>query len=319
MQKLLVLGASGFIGRNMAEHFSQLNGFKVYGTYFNSKPYSGGNIELTKVDLTRAEEVEEIIAGKDIVIQAAAVTSGVFDIVNNPHYHIADNAVINSLVFRAAYHHQVSHVINFSCSILYPSREGAWREEEYDPNFELHPKYFGGAWNKIYFEKIAQFYSGLGRNRHTVLRHSNNYGPYDKYDLQKSHVFGATITKVMEAEGQSVVVWGSGEEARDLLYVSDLCRAAQLAIEKQQNAFELYNIGAGETISVKDLTQKIIDHSLKKLTIEYDLTKPSIKTALSLDSGKALRELGWAPQISLDEGIKLTLNWYRENDTNVAV
>ena len=66
------------------------------------------------------------------------------------------------------------------------------------------------------------------------MRHSNIYGPYDKYDLEKSHAFGATMTKVMTAEDDQITVWGTGEEERDLLHVDDLIQFIQLAIYKQK-------------------------------------------------------------------------------------
>ena len=75
---------------------------------------------------------------------------------------------------------------------------------------------------KVYVEKMCEFFSRLGKTKHTVLRHSNMYGPHDKYDLEKSHVFGATVTKVMNSTDGKVNVWGTGEEKRDLLYVGDL-------------------------------------------------------------------------------------------------
>ena len=153
----------------------------------------------------------------------------------------------------------------------------------------------------------------LGRNRYTVIRHSNIYGPYDKFDLEKSHVFGATITKVMTAQDGKIKVWGSGEEERDLLFVSDLVRFVELALSKQKNNFDLYNVGYGRSIAIKDLVQKIIDISDKQLVIEYDLSKPSIKTKLCLDSTKAKEKLGWEPRVSLEEGIKKTMEWYRVN------
>ena len=111
---------------------------------------------------------------------------------------------------------------------------------------------------------MCDFYSRLGRTKHTVLRHSNIYGPYDKYDLERSHVFGATVTKVMTAKDK-VVMWGTGEEKRDLLHVKDLCEFVESAIQKQKTNYELFNVGLGEAVAVRDLVQKIIDASGKDL------------------------------------------------------
>ncbi|MGH7035070.1 MAG: NAD-dependent epimerase/dehydratase family protein, partial [Stellaceae bacterium] len=134
---------------------------------------------------------------------------------------------------------------------------------------------------------------------------------HDKFDLERSHVFGATVTKVMTASGDAIEVWGSGEEARDLLYVADLVDFVERAIDRQQGAYALYNAGSGRAVSVNELARKIIAASGKPLEIRHDLTKPTIKTALSLDCRKAARELGWAPLTALDDGIRQTLDWWR--------
>ena len=312
-KKILILGATGFIGRNSAEYFAGQAGYEVYGTYFSSPPLSQANIQMQQADLTKQEDVDRVVRGMDVVIQAAAVTSGIKDVADSPHSFISDNAVMNSLVFRSAFEHSVSNTILLSCTVMYQSSGTPLKESDFDANEEMYPSYFGGAWNKVYFEKMCEFYSRLGRGKYTAMRHSNVYGPYDKYDLQKAHVFGATIAKVMEAEDGMLAVWGTGEEERDLLHVSDLVRGFQLVIEKQSTPYELYNIGSGQAISIKDLVEKIIDVSGKTLLLEHDLSKPSNKTSFCLDCEKAKAELGWEPSVSLEEGIQKTLAWYKSN------
>ena len=142
------------------------------------------------------------------------------------------------------------------------------------------------------------------------------YGPHDKYDLEKSHVTGATITKVMTAEKDGTInVWGTGEEKRDLLYVEDLISFINLVLKKQTNFYKLYNVGIGEGIKIKDLVKKVIECSKRNLSVEHDLTKPTVPTSLFLDCRKAKEDLGWEPDHNLEQGLKKTLEWYRENIT----
>ena len=179
---------------------------------------------------------------------------------------------------------------------------------------EIPGAYFGVGWTKVYVEKMCEFYSSLGRTKHTAIRHSNTYGPYDKYDLEKSHMFGATITKVMNAkDGDEVVVWGDGSTERDLLYVDDVVDFIDLAIKNQKTQYELINVGYGSSFSVSEIVSKIVNFSGKNLKISHDMTKPSINTKLSLCSNKAKRIFGWSPKINLDEGIKRTIAWYNSN------
>ena len=127
-------------------------------------------------------------------------------------------------------------------------------------------------------------------------------------------MFGATITKVMNAaDRDEIVVWGDGLTERDLLYVDDVVDFIQKAIERQKANYDLYNVGYGESISVKDIVQKIIDTSGKNLTIKYDLSQPSINTKLALISDKAKKELGWERKTTIEEGIAKTIQWYKLN------
>lgn len=313
-KKILICGSTGFIGRNIAGRLSKRDDLEVYGTYYKSKPFSDPTVQMVHANLTDSRDVNRVVKDKDIIIQAAATTSGAKDIVTRPYCHVTDNAVMNSLIFRSAYEHNVSHVVFFSCTVIYRSSETPVKETDFSANLEIHPRYFGVGWTKIYTEKMCEFYSRIGNTKYTVLRHSNIYGPYDKFDLERAHVFGATMTKVMTAEdGGKVVVWGNGEEERDLLYVSDLVDFVDLTIDRQNFKFKIYNVGYGSAISVGDLVKKHIAYSNKELKIEYDLTKPSIKTKLCLDITKAKNSMGWHPKVSLDEGIQRTMEWYRLN------
>jgi nucleoside-diphosphate-sugar epimerase len=294
----------------MVEYFYKA-GHDVHATYWGSPKPPISDVVWHNVNLMVSKQVKNVISQmgeKDIVIHAAASTSGANDIVNNPEFHVTNNAVMNSLVFRAAYEVGVGHVIFFSCTTMLGSSDTPQTEEA---TIDIHPKYFGVAHTKLYSEKLCEFFGNLpsSKTKFTAIRHSNIYGPYDKYDLERSHVFGATVTKVMTQD--RVVVWGEGGEARDLLHVEDLCEFVRLAIEKQPGKFGLYNCGLGKAISVSGLVTLMIAASGKKLSVEYDLARPTIPTSLSLDCTKAKTELGWEPKISLEEGIEKTLAWYK--------
>src|SRR2546422_328873 len=208
-KKILICGATGFIGHNMAEHFVRRGDCEVTGTYYRRPPFECTGLRWVQADLTRPEDVERVIPGTNIVIQAAATTSGAKDIVMRPQIHTTANAVMNSYLFRAAHEHGIDHIVFFSCTIMYGSSQLPLKEEDFDANAGIHPRYFGAAWTKIYIEKMSEFYAGLGRTRYTVIRHSNIYGPHDKFDLEHSHVFGATVKKVMTAANGRIVVWGT--------------------------------------------------------------------------------------------------------------
>ncbi len=311
-KRLLICGATGFIGRNMVEYFSSLDDFEVVAVSNKRPPFDLPNVKWINADLTNAQDVQKVVQGIDILIQAAATTSGSKDIVTRPFIHTTDNAVMNSLIFRAAYESGVKHVLFFSCTVMLQSSDHALTEEDFDANIPIHPRYFGVGWTKVYLEKMCEFYASLGKTKYTAIRHSNIYGPHDKYDLERSHVFGATVTKVMTAKDK-IIVWGTGEEARDLLYVGDLTQFVHNAIDRQKSQYELFNCGAGIAIRIKDLVLMMIEKSGKKLAIEHDLSQPSIPTSLFLDTTKAFSQLGWRPNTDIEVGIEKTLSWYVRN------
>jgi GDP-L-fucose synthase len=311
-KKVLVCGATGFIGRNITEQLSRRDDLEVHAVRFQRPEYDCPNVTWHHADLRKPEDIERVIQGVDIIIQAAATTSGSKDIVTRPFIHVTDNAVMNSYLFRSAFEHKVKHVIFFSCTVMYASSDKALKETDFDANKALHPRYFGVGNTKLYIEKMCEFYAGISETKFTSIRHSNIYGPHDKFDLERSHVFGATITKVMSAKDK-VSVWGTGEEERDLLHVDDLINFIELALDKQPEKYRLYNCGYGQAITIKNLVNTIVKSSGKNLTIEHDLSQPTIKTSLYLDCTLAKTELGWTPKISLEDGIKQTLKWWQEN------
>jgi len=314
--KILVCGATGFIGRNIVERLSNRTDFHVTAISHKTPPFDTKSVNWTTADLTLADDVERVVREADVIIQAAATTSGSKDIVTRPYIHTTDNAIMNSLLLRAAFEHDVKHFLFFSCSVMYQPSQLPLKETDFDPGLELVPNYFGVGWSKIYLEKMCEFYTRISKLKCTVFRHSNIFGPHDKYDLDHSHVFGATMTKVMNADyGGEITIWGNGKEGRDLLYISDLLDCVELAIDRQKEDFGLYNVGAGCAITIKDLVLRIIAASKKPLKIKHDLSQPNIPTTLCLDCTRIGRAFGWKPRISLEDGILRTMEWY---DTNIG-
>ena len=315
-KKVLICGATGFIGRNMVEQLSLNPNYEIHAVRFNRPEYkfdeSANPIVWHQADLRSPEDVKRVVSNKDIIIQAAATTSGAKDIVSKPYIHVTDNAVMNSLLLRESFEQNVKHFVFFSCTVMYQSSEFGLEENDWNGGDEIHPRYFGVGNTKVYVEKMLEFFSRISDMKTTAIRHSNIYGPYDKFDLEKSHVFGATVTKSMLAE-EKFSVWGTGEEERDLLHVNDLVNFVNATIENQKEKYRLYNCGYGEKISIKDLVDLIIRATGKNIKIEHDLSQPTIKTSLYLNCTLAEKELGWKPKVNIVDGINATVNWWKEN------
>tara|TARA_Y100000991_G_scaffold65664_1_gene49111 strand:- start:4146 stop:5132 length:987 start_codon:yes stop_codon:yes gene_type:complete len=316
MINILVCGATGFIGRNLVNILALNKNYQIHAvSHINpcfDVPDAFNKVIWHNSDLLNSGSVAKLLVNKDIIIQAAATTSGSKDIVNTPYLHVTDNAIMNSLLLRQAMESKVSHFIFFSCTVMYQSSSIPLKEKDWDPSDEIYHKYFGVANTKIYIEQMLDFYSRISPMKTTAIRHSNIYGPHDKFDFERSHVCGATISKALTAQ-KDMVVWGSGEEERDLLYVDDLVDFVEKVILNQSKKFQIYNCGSGDKISINELVRKIIKTSKKNLNIKHDLSKPTIKTNLQLDCGLAELELGWKVKTSLEEGINKTISWWEDN------
>ncbi len=311
--KIIICGATGFIGKNLMNFFCDDKN-EVIAIYNEKPPLKEFELNATwvKADLRKPGILLDYLKGTDLLLQFAATTSGAKDITQRPYIHVTDNAVMNSYLLREAFEAKVKHFIFPSCTVMLQSQEFQ-SEDDWDPGQEINKNYYGVGNTKVYIEKMCQFYSNLGLKT-TVIRHSNVYGPHDKFDLDKSHVLGATIRKVLDAsQGDCINVWGSGRARRDFVFVSDLIGFICKAYENQKNPFGLYNCGMGYSISINDLVQKIISVSKKELTLRNDLSKPDLPTALSLDCSKAKNEINWNNKTNFDKALAITYNWALQN------
>jgi GDP-L-fucose synthase len=313
-KKLLICGANGFIGKNLLQRFYNNSNYSIRAVYNKSEPDLNYNVEWIKADLRKEEDVKKVMQGVDVVLHYAATSTGAKDIVSKPYMHVTDNVVMSSLLFREALENDIEHFIFPSCTIMYQPSTAPVKEKDFNESDEVFSKYYGAGNTKVYLEKMCKFFSGFGKTKYTVLRQSNIYGPNDKFDLDKGHVFAATVTKAMTYNNK-LTIWGTGEEERDLLYVSDLVNFVELALEKQEASYELFNVSAGKSISISSLVKNIVECSGRDLALEYDTSKPTIKTKLCVDNKRAKDVLGWEPKVSLVEGINKTLQWYKENNT----
>ncbi len=305
MKKILICGATGFIGRNLLEHFKDNNNYTIRAVWNSPSDltdFRSESIEWVRADLTKKEDVKKVMDGVDIVLQYAAISTSMKDAIEKPYIHVTDNVIINSLIFRYAYEFGVEQVVFPSCTVMYEPSDSPVEENDFNGVIDSENVYFGGGSTKVYLENMCKFYSDLGKTKFTTIRQSNIYGPYDKFDRKNGHFFSATIDKVINSD-KDIEVWGDGSEKKDLLYVKDLTNFIELVITKQESPFELINLSSGTSLTITDIVQTIISVFDKDLKIMYDLTKPSRKYGLQINSDKARKLFGWNPTYDLRSGI----------------
>ena len=313
---VLILGGSGFIGTNLVKKFERKKNVQVIATYFKNRPkINSKRVKWIKVNLKNFSKVLKITKKIDILIQAAATTTGSKDVINKPYIHVTDNVVMNSYLFKAAQINSIKHFIFLSCTTMYKSSKNIQSENTLIHHKNFVPQYFASATTKTFNEQMCNFYSSLGITKYTVIRHSNIYGPYDKFDLEKSHFMGATITKVLTAK-KNIEVWGEGKESRDFVFIDDLVKFIEKSILFQKSFFEIYNCSSDKVYKINDVVKKIIRLSKKKLNIIYNKSKPNIPVNIIITSKKARKHFNWKPETSIDQGIIKTINWWKKNMNN---
>jgi GDP-L-fucose synthase len=143
----------------------------------------------------------------------------------------------------------------------------------------------------------------------------NLYGPRDNFNLQTSHVIPALIRKAIEAQERGdaeLVVWGDGSPTREFLYVEDAAEGILTATEKY-NSSDPVNLGSGYEISIKDLAEMIVLQTGFQGKLVWDTEKPNGQPRRGLDVTRAKERFGWSAQVSFEEGMQRTIEWFKAN------
>jgi len=305
-KRVLVCGASGFIGRNVCERLMGRDDLEVLGTCF--KNYHN---ESLFANFLSSESCLHHTRDIDIIIQCAAATAG--SGMKDSWLEYADkNIQMNMNLLNAVAKNGVKHFIFLSCSVMYPPYfNRPVREDDVIRN-QFHLDYHEGALAKLFIEDWCYAYGSHSDMSSTVIRHSNIYGPHDKFDLKHSHVCGALITKAMTSTDGKLHIRGDGTERRDLLYVSDLVDFIEYAtVHPPTGRHAKFNVGSGVGVPVHNLARQIIAASGRDLEIVYEEAPSTARPAsIVLDSGLAKMFTGWEPKVSLEEGLKKTIEWW---------
>jgi GDP-L-fucose synthase len=250
----------------------------------------------------------------DVVFFAAAKVGGIK--ANNTYRwdFLFENLVIQTNVLGAALDTGVERVVFFGSSCIYPRLAPQPIKEEYLLTSPLEPTNEPYAIAKIAGVKLVEAANAQFGRKWISLMPTNLYGPNDNFDLEKSHVLPALIRKFHEAKvdrasGKDSVVtlWGHGTALREFLHVDDAANAALMMMESGVTG--LYNVGSGSDLPISDLAALVAKTVGYDGPVVWDTTKPDGTPRKLMDSS-LLREKGWAPRISLEDGIRSTYEWF---------
>ncbi|HEX4848697.1 MAG TPA: GDP-L-fucose synthase [Novosphingobium sp.] len=238
-----------------------------------------------------------------LVFLAAARVGGIHANATRPVEFLRDNLLIETAVFTGAESAGVEKLLFLGSSCIYPKHAEQPIREEALLTGALEPTNEWYAVAKIAGIKLAQAYRQQYGCDYISAMPTNLYGPGDNYDPEGSHVLPALIRKVHEAKaaGSPVTVWGSGSPLREFLYVDD-CADACIHLMKTYSDGLHINVGSGEEISILDLTRLVMEVLGHDGEIVMDPSKPDGTPRKLMDNSR-LRAMGWAPQVSLRDGI----------------
>ena len=242
----------------------------------------------------------------DFVFMAAARVGGIH--ANNSFRadFIYQNLMVEANLIHGAHLAGIQRLCFLGSSCIYPRDCPQPIREDYLLTGPLEPTNEPYAIAKIAGIKLCENYNRQYDRQYFSVMPTNLYGPNDNYDLANSHVLPALIRKVHEARQRGdgeLVVWGSGTPRREFLYVDDLADACVFLME-QGVADGIYNIGAGEDVTIRELAETVMSVIGFTGRIVFDATKPDGSPRKLLDVGR-LRGLGWQARIPLREGIAL--------------
>ena len=274
-----------------------------------------------QLDLLNQVAVHDFFAQHEIdqVYLAAAKVGGIYANQNYPADFIYQNLMIASHVIHAAYEAGVKRLLYLGSSCIYPRLAQQPMNEMQLMQGSLEPSNEPYAIAKIAGIKLCESYNRQYGSSHGIdyrsVMPTNLYGPNDHYHPQDAHVIPALIRRFHEAKvskAPQVVVWGTGQAQREFMYVDDLARACYQVMELDQARYaglvtamnSHLNIGSGEELSIAQLASMIAKIVGYQGEIVFDATQADGTPRKSLDSSK-MKTLGWAPRVSLNEGLVL--------------
>ena len=247
----------------------------------------------------------------------AANSSGAEVMTKTPLVHLTPNVIMNSQMLAASFANNIKKFCFISSNTVYPLTDFAVSED--DVTGEFFEKYFIVGWMKRFSELMCEMYATkINKPMPTlIVRPGNLYGPLDKYKKSESKVIAALIRRAYENENP-FEVWGDGEDIKDFLYIDDFIDALLETFPKSNN-FDIFNIASGVPVTIKEVLKHIIDISNNgDIEVNFDTTKPTMIPKRMIDISKISRLIGWNPKTSINQGLKLTFEWYADTYRDVT-
>jgi len=302
--KTLIFGSKGMVGSSISRILEQDSKYELILS------------NREKTDLFNLNETKKLIKEikPDVVVNAAAKVGGIYANNTQRFSFIIDNLKINMNILESCKPFSEIKVINLGSSCIYPLNAPNPITEEQFMNGKLEPTNSPYAMAKLSSIEIGNSMTMEFGHEIINLMPTNLYGPHDYFSDSNSHVIPGLMQRMHKAKiknEQEFLIWGSGNPLREFLHVDDLARAIKKVIEVKTNE-SLINVGSSEEISIKTLAESLKNVIGYKGLLGFDKSKPDGNPRKLLDSTKIL-ELGWRPEIGLNQGLIDTYEWFKRN------
>ncbi len=306
-RKVLVTGGHGFLGSHLVE---KLNGLEAKVVAPTREEY-----DLIDGDQVRKMYVENMA---DIVIHLAATVGGIGANREHPGKFFYENLMMGAQLLHEAYTHKIRKFVAIGTVCAYPKNTPIpFKEDDLWNGYPEETNAPYGLAKKMMLVQSQGYREEYDYNSIFLLP-VNQYGPRDNFDLKTSHVIPALIRKCIEAAesgAKTVEVWGDGSPTREFLYVEDTVEGILLAAEKYDKS-DPVNLGSSYEISIKDLAELIAKETGFKGSLKWDTSKPNGQPRRKLDTSRARKEFGFEAKTTFHDGLRKTINWYRESLAN---
>lgn len=313
-KRVLVTGGAGFIGsalsRKLLEAGAELR------VADNVDPKVHGNldgiadhIEFVRADLTDMEQALSAARGMSVVLNLAAKVGGI----SYNHHHQGTMSRLNTLlslnVLEASRLAGVERHLVVSSACVYGNAVTIPMKESDGFIGDPEASNFGYSWAKRYAEIQAHTYANEYGMKVAIARPFNAYGPCDRFD-ETGHVIASLIRRICSGENP-LTIWGTGRPTRSFLYVDDFADGLMLLAEKHACG-QAVNLCGDREVSIADLAKLVCDAAGVKPDLTFDTSKPDGQPRRAGDTSLAL-SLGFKPKISLEDGLRRTVEWYRSS------